>query len=155
MASLLAVDVGVRAGFACYGDDGRLRWYRSHNFGSAVRLRRAMPSLLTDDGDLSHVVLEGGGAIADSWESESAKRHLEVARVTAEEWRSTFLLPSEQRSGAQAKDVAQRLARAVVAWSEARRPTSLRHDAAEAIMVGLWGVLHVGWLRRLPPGLLR
>ncbi|MDB4878457.1 MAG: hypothetical protein JWM41_4903 [Gemmatimonadetes bacterium] len=155
MASLLAVDVGVRTGLASFDDDGRLRWYRSQNFGSAARLRRALPALLTADADLSHVVLEGGGAIADSWESEATKRHLEVTRVTAEEWRSTFLLPREQRSGAQAKETAGRLARAIIDWSDARRPTSLRHDAAEAIMIGLWGALHLRWLRRLPPGLLR
>lgn len=34
----------------------------------------------------------------------------------------------------------------MIDWSGARRPTSLRHDAAEAIMIGLWGVLHLGWL---------
>ena len=34
-------------------------------------------------------------------------------------------------------------------------PTSLRHDAAEAILVGLWGVLSAGWLRALPPAILR
>ena len=28
----------------------------------------------------------------------------------------------------------------------AAHPTSLRHDAAEAILIGLWGVLEVGWL---------
>ena len=71
MAALLAVDLGVRGGVACYGDDGRLRWYRSQNFGGAPR------------------------------------------------------------------------------------PTSLRHDAADAIMIGLWGVLSAGWLRRLPDLLRR
>jgi hypothetical protein len=70
-------------------------------------------------------------------------------------WRSVFLLPREQRSAADAKRVAARLARVVIAWSGAPRPTSLRHDAAEAILVGLWGVLSAGWLRRLPPELLR
>jgi hypothetical protein len=47
------------------------------------------------------------------------------------------------------------LARRVIAWSEARRPTSLRHDAAEAILTGLWGVLEVGWLDSLPEELGR
>jgi hypothetical protein len=42
------------------------------------------------------------------------------------------------------------MARKVIDWSGARRPTSLRHDAAEAILVGLWGGLQVGWLRELP-----
>lgn len=40
--SLLAVDLGLRTGLALYGADGRLRWYRSQNYGSAERLRRAV-----------------------------------------------------------------------------------------------------------------
>lgn len=155
MASLLAVDVGVRTGLASFGDDGRLRWYRSHNFGNLPRLRRALPTLLADPADLVHVVLEGGGPIAKAWETEAGKHWIEITRVTAEEWRPVFLLPREQRTGAQAKTVAQRLARVVIDWSGARKPTSLRHDAAEAILVGLWGALHLGWLRALPPDLVR
>lgn len=155
MASLLAVDVGVRTGLACYGDDARLQWYRSRNFGNLARLRRALPSLLDEPGDLAHVILEGGGPIADAWENEAGRHRITVSRVSAEEWRGLFLLPREQRSGAQAKRVAGRLARQVIEWSDVRRPTSLTHDAAEAILIGLWGALHVRWLRSLPPGLLR
>ena len=155
MAALLAVDVGVRTGIACWGDDGRLRWYRSHNYGSLARLRRALPALLADPPDLARVVLEGGGPIAEAWAHEAERRAIEVQRVSAEGWRSLFLLPREQRSGAQAKEVAGRLARRVIDWSGARRPTSLTHDAAEAILVGLWGAMSAGWLRRLPAEVLR
>ena len=155
MAALLAVDLGVRAGFACYGDDGRLRWYRSQNFGDLARLRRAIPGLLAQTEDLTRVVVEGGGPIAEAWSRRAEERDIAVARVSAEEWRGLFLLPRERRSGAQAKDVADRLARRVIAWSGAPRAASLRHDAAEAILVGLWGVMAAGWLRRLPPALLR
>lgn len=155
MASLLAVDVGVRTGLACYGDDGWLRWYRSHNFGSAARLRRALPGLLSDPRDLTRLVLEGGGVLADAWQSAGERHGLDVARVAAETWRPVFLLSREQRSGVQAKEVAGRLARTVIEWSGAKRPTSLRHDAAEAILIGLWGVLHAGWLRTIPSELVR
>jgi len=44
-------------------------------------------------------------------------------------------------------------ARRVVEWSDAARPTSLRHDAAEAILIGLWGVIDVGWLPGVPKAL--
>jgi hypothetical protein len=155
VAALLAVDLGVRTGLACYGEDGRLRWYRSQNFGDAARLRRAIPGLLTVPDDLTRVVIEGGGLLAEPWRVEAERRGVLVRRVSAEEWRSLFLLPREQRSGPQAKVVASRLARRVIEWSGAPRPTSLRHDAAEAVLVGLWGVLSAGWLRQLPPGLLR
>jgi hypothetical protein len=35
------VDLGLRSGLALFGSDGRLRWYRSQNFGSQSRLKRA------------------------------------------------------------------------------------------------------------------
>ena len=54
-----------------------------------------------------------------------------------------------------AKRNAGELARRVIRGSGAAGPTSLRHDAAEAVLVGLWGVLQVGWLERLPRGFLR
>ncbi|HVX41340.1 MAG TPA: hypothetical protein VHB25_17380 [Gemmatimonadaceae bacterium] len=155
MASLLAVDVGVRTGLASFGDDGRLRWYRSQNFGNAARLRRALPGLLAEPRDLTRIVLEGGGVLADAWEHEGERHGLDVVRVAAETWRPVFMLSREQRSGVQAKEVAGRLARIVIAWSGAKRPTSLRHDAAEAILIGLWGVLQAGWLDALPPELVR
>ncbi len=155
MAALLAVDLGVRAGFACWGDDGRLRWYRSQNFGAAARMRRAVPALLADPLDLARVVVEGGGPLATPWVAEGERRALTVQVVSAELWRPLFLLPREHGTGPQMKAVADRLARRVIAWAGGPRPTSLRHDAAEAILVGLWGVLGAGWVKRLPPDLLR
>jgi hypothetical protein len=73
--------------------------------------------------------------------------------VSAEEWRALFLLARDQRSGEQAKRIADGIARRVVEWSSAPRPTSLRHDAAEAILIGLWGVIDVGWLPAVPAAL--
>jgi len=102
----------------------------------------------------THLVIEGGGALAAIWADEARERHIDVRHVTAENWRAMFLYPREQRSGEQAKRVADELARRVIAWSAARRPTSLRHDAAEAILIGLWGVLELGWLPALPSGLV-
>ncbi len=151
---LLAVDLGVRTGLALYGDDGRLRWYRSQNYGSAARLRRGAAAQLDALPRLAWLVLEGGGPLAELWRKEGERRALEVLVTGAETWRQRLLLPREQRTGVQAKRVADTLARRVVEWSGAPRPTSLRHDAAEAILVGLWGVLEVGWLDRLPDGLL-
>ena len=155
MTALLAVDLGVRTGFACWGDDARLRWYRSRNFGSAARLRRAIPALLDEVPDLALLVLEGGGPLADAWAHEGARRHLTVQRVSAEDWRAFFLLPREHGSSAQMKAVAGRLARHAIVFGEGPKPTSLRHDAAEAILIGLWGALSAGWIRRLPPDLRR
>lgn len=148
---LLAVDVGLRTGLALYGRDGRLQRYCSRHFPNRTVLRRAAAGLLTDLPAVARVVLEGGGPVAETWLKECSRRNLELRLVHAETWRETLLFPREQRSGEQAKQHADRLARRVIDWSGARRPTSLRTDAAEAILVGLWGVLECGWLESLPP----
>jgi hypothetical protein len=152
---LLAVDVGLRVGLAYYGRDGRLARYRSHNFGAPARLRRGAATLLDEVPDLAYLVLEGGGPLADPWEREAERRGVGVLRLAAETWRAELLLSRQQRSGPQAKQHADELARRVIAWSAAPRPTSLRHDAAEAILVGLWAVLQLGWLPALPADLRR
>lgn len=150
MATLLAVDLGLRAGLALYGADGRLRWYRSQNFGALSRLRRAAYSILQELPDLQWLVIEGGGPLAESWQKEAARREVQVIQTSAETWRQQLLYPRQQRSGVDAKHHADDLARRIIDWSGAPRPTSLRHDAAEAILIGLWGVLQVGWLPAVP-----
>lgn len=155
MGSLLAVDLGVRAGLALYGGDGRLRWYRSHNFGSVQRLRKGVSRVLSDVPDLEWVIVEGGGDLAGIWEREAQRRNVSFLTVPAETWRERFLLPREQRSRVLAKTHAEVMARRIIEWSGTKKPTSLRHDAAEAIIVGLWGVLEVGLLDQLPSQLRR
>ncbi|MBA3469780.1 MAG: hypothetical protein H0T53_09060 [Herpetosiphonaceae bacterium] len=155
MQTLLAVDLGLRTGFALYGDDGRLISYRSQNYGSVPRLRRGAAGVLGDLPELTALVLEGGGVVAEVWESEARRRGLPVFVISAEVWRQRLLYAREQRSGAKAKETADELARRIISWSNAPRPTSLRHDAAEAILVGLWGVLELGWLLAVPPEVRR
>jgi hypothetical protein len=150
MKSLLAVDLGLRTGLALYAETGKLLWYRSKNFGSRDRLRRGVPGILAEIPDLGWLVLEGDRALADIWEREVRGLDVSVQRVAAEEWRRKLLYPREQTSGPKAKQSADDLARRIIEWSGAPRPTSLRHDAAEAIVLGLWGVLHAGWLKRIP-----
>ena len=150
MASLLAIDLGLRAGFALYGDDGRLRWYRSHNFGAAARLRKGVPSILAEQADLAWIVIEGGGELATPWLREAERRKLGLKQIGAETWRGALLYDREQRSGVAAKRHADLLARRVIDWAHAPRPTALRHDAAEAILIGLWAVIEVGWLASVP-----
>ena len=68
MPSLLAVDLGLRTGLALFGEDGRLRWYRSQNFGSTPRLRRGAHGIFVANPEVAVVVLEGGGPLAGLWE---------------------------------------------------------------------------------------
>jgi hypothetical protein len=150
---LLAIDAGLRAGIAVYGADGRLEVYRSTNFGSPKRLKSAVHGVMGGIPALERVVVEGGGTVAEPWLREAARRRLSSTLVQAGEWRRLLLLPRNQRSGTEAKEQADLLARRVIGWSGVHRPTSLRHDAAEAILIGLWGVLEAGWLPELPPEL--
>jgi hypothetical protein len=153
--SLLAVDVGLRTGLAHFAPDGRLIWYRSQHFGSVPRLRRGVHGLLDRLPQLGWLVLEGGGPLADVWKREGDKRSLTVLQIGAERWRERFLYDRERRTASDAKHNAGEIARKIIAWSEAPRPTSLRHDAAEAIVIGMWGVLEVGLLDELPAELRR
>jgi hypothetical protein len=114
-----------------------------------------VPGILDGIPDLSVVVIEGGGNLATVWRKEAERRGLTLHRIDAGEWRQLFLYSREQRSGLDAKRNAGEIARTVIEWSDALRPTSLRHDAAEAIMIGLWGVLKVEWLNELPKELQR
>ena len=153
---LLAVDLGLRTGLALYGADGRLVSYRSQNLGSMARLRRAAGSVLADHPDAQRLVLEGGGDIAELWKKAAERAGRRARVIDAGIWRRALLLPREQRSGAGAKAAADGLARAVIEWSGAPRPKGpLRHDAAEAIAVGLWGVINAGWLEAVPEAVRR
>ncbi|MBN2447704.1 MAG: hypothetical protein JXO22_13305 [Phycisphaerae bacterium] len=148
---LLAVDLGLHTGLALYNEQGRLVSYRSQHFGNADSLKRRVRTLLDEHPDLGWLVLEGGGQLARIWEYEARRRRIAVRRISAETWRKQMFYPREQRGGQLAKRNADQLARKVIDWSDAAKPTSLRHDAAEAILVGLWGVMKVGWLKEPPP----
>ncbi len=152
---LLAVDVGLRTGLALYGADGRLQWYRSHHFPRVGSLKRHAYGLLNELMPLSWLVLEGGGPAADVWIRDAQRRGVDVLQTQAQTWRAVLLYTREQRSGELAKARAIELARRIIDWSGAPRPTSLRHDTAEAICVGLWGVLQVGLLEAMPSELGR
>ena len=150
MPSLLAVDLGLKTGLALFADTGKLVWCRSHNFGTTERLRRAIHGILNGIPGLTTLVIEGGGNLAVVWEKEAKQRGIAVYRIDATTWRQVFLFPREQRTGVDEKKHAIEVARRIIDWSGAARPTSLRHDAAEAILIGLWGVVHFGFLPELP-----
>jgi len=100
---------------------------------------------------LAEIVVEGGGGgYAEPWIKEAHRRGIPGRVVDARVWRDRLLLSRDRRTGAGAKEQADTLARRVITWSGAPRPTALRHDAAEAILVGLWGVLEAGWLEEVP-----
>jgi len=152
---LLAVDVGLRTGLALYRRDGRLLWYRSQHLADADALRRAVRHLLGEHQEVVVICMEGGGRFGEIWERAASARGITTRHVAAETWRGRLLLDRDQRDGRQAKRKADDVARRVIEWSAAPRPTALRHDTAEAILIGLWGVLDARWLARIPRGLCR
>jgi hypothetical protein len=155
MASLLAVDLGLRTGLALFGRDAHLIWYRSQHFGTRAALRRGVHGLLDACPDLAHLILEGGGPIADIWARDAGRRGITVRQIAAEQWRGRFFVPSDRRDRERSKLTADVLSRRLIEWSGAPKPNSLRHDAAEAILIGFWGVLEVGWLEKVAEGILR
>jgi hypothetical protein len=147
---LLAVDLGLRSGLAWYDGDGRLIRCRSVHFADRGMLRRALPSLWQEVPGLSQLVLEGGGMLADAWQRSAERRGIAVMQVSAEEWRAELLFKRERRSGLLAKEHAEILAGKVMEWSGMSRVGPLRHDAAEAVLCGLWAVRQLGWLDTWP-----
>jgi len=152
--TLLAVDAGLRCGLAAFGDDGKILWYRSRNYGTHSRLKRRVYSLLAELSVLRFLVLEGGGGAARPWSTEADRRGITVLQISAETWRSALLHHRNRRTGAIAKETAIELARSAIEWSEIQKPVNLRHDAAEAILVGLWGAHQTGLLTALPDFLI-
>ncbi len=143
---LLAVDAGLRCGFALFGPDGRLCWYRSRHLADRRRWRRYAERVLAECPPTTWVVLEGGGDLADLWRQACDLRQLPYQQIAAETWRRDLFPPRHWRTGSEAKRQADKLARQVIDWSAAKRPTSLRHDAAEAILIGFWWLLANRWL---------
>jgi hypothetical protein len=120
------------------------------HYGTRAALRRGVHGLLDANPEVSRLVLEGGGPIADIWVREAHRRGIPARQISAEDWRSGFFRPREKEGRDRSKSSADALARRVIRWSGAARPTALRHDAAEAILIGLWGVLGAGGLDRMP-----
>ena len=147
---LLAVDLGLKMGLALYNSNGCLCWHRSHNIGSSERLRRAAWQILATERSLAWVILEGDSRLGVIWSKPAQKRGVSARLVSAHQWRQVLMHPCEQRSGVEAKRHARQLAQRVIAWSGIPKTTSLRTDAAEAILIGLWACLEIGWLKQLP-----
>jgi len=142
---LLAVDAGVKTGLALYDNLGCLCWYRSHNMGSVVSLRKAAYHLLNTIENLSWIVIEGGGPVSQAWIKEAVRKHLNIIRTDAGEWRKALLHPRECRNSVIAKQSAITLSKQIIDSSSAPSANHPTHDAAEAILIGLWGCVEAGY----------
>lgn len=147
---ILAIDLGLKTGFALFNQHGRLQECFSSHFASRKVLKKAVYQILKKYPDLTHLVIEGGGDLAPPWQREADKRGVSVVFISAEEWRQDLLFQKERRSGKSAKQHADTLARAIIAWSGSKKPASLRHDCAEAILAGFWFAMTNGLCRECP-----
>ncbi|PLY00579.1 MAG: hypothetical protein C0622_08495 [Desulfuromonas sp.] len=143
---LLAVDVGLRTGLALFAANGRLCWYRSHHLPTPQKLKRLISSLLRGAEAPAIIYLEGSGALADLWLREAERRSIPIVQLHAEQWRKEFFYARQRSSGIQAKKEAGILARQVITELGGKKPTSLRHDTAEAVLIGLYALRREGWL---------
>jgi hypothetical protein len=142
---LLAVDVGLVTGLALYSRQGGLLWARSQHLGGRNPLKRRARGVLRELPGLRLLVLEGGGDLAGIWAKEAARLGVETWTIPAETWRERLLTPHERASASSCKEAARRKAREVIARMEGSKPPSLRTDAAEAVLAGLWAVGKLGW----------
>lgn len=149
---LIAVDLGLRTGVACFGADGTLRYARARRFANRTRLRAAIPSLLTGEGPLAWVVVEGDPALARLWTRAAERLGAQTLRVAPHVWRDALLLPRERRSGQDAKSAALRDAQRLLADAGRSPVVPLKHDAAEAALIGLWALSQVTWPSASPAG---
>lgn len=150
---LLAVDLGLVSGWATFDEDGRAIAHRAPKFADVGRLKRSVRGLIPPT--VTHVYVEGDRHYGDIWGKAAARTGAKLRPVSPEQWRKRLLLPRERRSGAEAKAAAEALAKRVLAWSGAPPKTKLRTDAAEAIAIGLFGALELGFLPDIPESIRR
>ena len=105
---------------------------------------------------LSWLVLEGERQLAEIWTRAAHKRNIHSIHVTPEKWRSQLLFQRERRSGSDAKLAAITISQNIIAALAPRLARGTpRHDTAEAILIGFWGLFEVGWLTEMPEDLQR
>ncbi len=139
--------MGIRSGFALYSSKKGLMWYRSHNFGSRSRLRKGIYTILQSISHLRWVVIEGSRDIGKLWKKKVEAMGLKLIWVSSDEWRN-MLLPHPHLTGYALKEEAISTALRVIHFFQLSPPKRLNHNAAEAILIGLWGVIDVGWMEK-------
>ena len=148
MSTLLAIDLGVRTGWACYTDKGQLYDFGSHNYGSAGRLKKAVYPFLMSFDNLEYLVIEGGGKLIKYWKNAAIQHGIIVMQTHAHVWRKELFLRKKITHSNQMKKHAGNEARAIIEQSELSQPKNLRHDASEAILTGYWACYKIGWINK-------
>mmetsp|Transcript_70194 Transcript_70194/g.137989 ORF Transcript_70194/g.137989 Transcript_70194/m.137989 type:complete len:246 (+) Transcript_70194:68-805(+) len=176
---LLAIDVGLRCGFATYDDFGFLLDFSSTHFSTRAELVENMPLILHTAATLppatalTNVVLEGVPELCEEWRaaaslatptSVSSTSPCSCIVVLPETWREPLLLKRERRNGHQAKSAARLIARQIItrfasprlletlgegSSNKSNLISHLNTDAAEAILIGHYSVGDLQWRRAI------
>jgi len=154
---LLAVDLGLKTGFALFNDEGHLLRYENHDFETMSDLRDASKELMVewpkqvgDQCTLSHVAIEGADVkLRQLWKDMTIDKA--ILSVKPEEWRRDLLLEKEKDSGSTAKEAARLVARQVIAdFGQQPHEGKLNTDVAEAILLGYHVSRRLGWIQQEP-----
>ena len=135
---------------ALFSSEPGLLWYRSQNYGNRNRLKADVHNILMDLTSSDIIVVEGGGELLKIWKAAALKKRMEFMQVYAEDWRQDLMFKRQFKDGLTAKKYASELAMQVVSLYGDKKPLPMIHDAAEAILVGLWGIYSLGWITQLP-----
>ncbi len=148
MNTLLAVDLGVKTGYALYSNQGEFIRYHSQNFGNAQRLKKGVYGILKSCENLQYLYLEGGGKLEKFWIKEAKKLGVKVIQLHAHDWRNEiYPAAKHQDKSKQTKIFAEKKALEILSKQDAPTPSSLTHDVAEAILIGYFGCLQLGWIK--------
>lgn len=143
---LLALDLGLRFGWACYQQDSRLVAYGSHHCGQANKLNSVAYQSIIRLPKGSALIVEGGGDLLKYWTKYALKYDIDLFNIHAERWRTDCLPARCLNDGKRAKKEAINLSQSLILSRAGRGATSLRHDTAEACLIGWWGLRELGWI---------
>ena len=90
---LLAVDVGLHTGLALFSENAKLLWYRSHHISSPAKLKKVIGKLLRDEPRPTHLLLEGGGPLAELWLCEADKLRCWILKFQLQQRSQSFCFP--------------------------------------------------------------
>ena len=143
---LLAVDLGMKAGLAWFDSHGRLLRARATHFANRTLLRQALPGIWREFPNVTHVVLEGGGPLAEIWLKSATRMGLTTTQISAEQWRAEVFTPTQRRKGQSAKAAARARAAEIARRDGCLPCQEFPTDAAEAIVFGKWHAQKLGWM---------
>jgi len=159
---LMAVDLGLRTGFALFNDRGELVHYENIVYENAESLRDGAETFMREWEDklsksnpsrITHISIEGAdAALRDIWrELCGGNAHQKLTFVRPEEWRADLLSSKEKTSGGSSKEAARLVARQVVADCSGKlHEGKFQTDVAEAVLVGYHVCRRLGWIQREP-----